>query len=475
MAADAARVQQLLLREATGKLSADEAEAVATLRRAGEFPDPMPQPGGAPPERITSETGVMGLVRQAAGALDPMGEMVVSRLSGERPRLEGAALAARTLPSLGVANPLAAGALSAIGETAAQGFEQEMGTREDFSPTGIGVAGALPLASAGVLRGGRALGRTATRTVPSLFQRAQSTAQEAVETTARQIGSRQPAGALFAEARGAAAERVPGTKIVKMLDELEFGVAKEPATEGLRAARTIIDRLREDVAAGGGSLSLQTLNQTRNELGELVARQGARTPEFKALYKSVLGALEDGAQQGGAGAATLKAALTEWKRDFGALRFKELAQQATRTGSVSGADTPMLSVAKLSKLVTDNRKELMGLVGDDGVRVIDAFVTRFRSLPPTHAATAANILVSAGLGGVGAVTGLGAGSPVLGAAIGLAAKEVLQNVWAVGANPAGLNRLMTGLAQATRGVVLMQQAGPVRVGPEAQAAARTGR
>lgn len=563
------RLSLLLEAERRG-LAIDETDRalLTEARRRGLVPgaSDAPADGG----------GVMDFVRQIGGVIDPVGEMVTSRLAGERPRLEGAAAVARVAPAVAIpaavatvpfAYPVAQGAASAVGEAAAQGFEREMGDRTGFSPLEIGVAGALPPAVAGVARTIRGLGRTAVRVVPSLFQKAQGRAAAAAddvaaqltpETTAEQLfrsargrapapkvaprepiaalpaigetsptaygptgryvareltgregvertleaasatargeGYREGAGMVVAQSQGpsvagrvmrratpetaatatrTARETVPAGRLTAIIDDLDETIPAEPGNAALQQVRTFMGKLQG--AVKDGKVDLDELMRQRLDLGREIARPGS-APELRALYghggkdaKGIIGALEEAAEKGGAGASAAREALTVFKRDLGVVKWKELVETAAPRKSISGVETPELNIAKLGKLVEKHADELTAQLGPEGMALIQGYLRKFSTLPPTHAYTAVNRLISVMGGGLGLGVGVSTGSIPIGLGAALL-PEVATNIYAVGRNPVWVNQLMSTLAQATRAGVtpMVAPPTPVRVGPEAR-------
>jgi len=91
----------------------------------------------------------------------------------------------RMAPGL-VPNPLLSAPLSAAGEAAAQIVEGE----PSIDPTQVALAAATPLAVAGSIRAARGGMRTATRAMPSLFERTQQRARVAGEEVVASLVAR---------------------------------------------------------------------------------------------------------------------------------------------------------------------------------------------------------------------------------------------------------------------------------------------
>jgi hypothetical protein len=383
------------------------------------------------------------------------------------------------LPIVAGGGPLVQAVAGMGGEVLSQGMEQTAGERTSFDPFQIGAAGAVPLVVSGAVRGVRALGRTATRTIPSVFQKAQGAAQEGAEGIAERLTPEVGAGQLFKAARGST-EAVPAGRITAILDDLDETIPKEPGNAALQQVRTFMGNLRG--AVKDGTVDLAELMRQRLDLGREIARGGS-APELRALYghggkdaKGIIGALEEAAEAGGAGASAAREALTVFKRDLGVMKWKEMVEQATRRTSISGVETPALNVAKLGNLVEKRAEELTAQLGPEGMALIRGFLSKSRTLPPTHAMTLGRSLIAAM---VGTGAGLGAGSIPIGLGAALV-PEIATNIFAVGRNPVWVNQLMAVLAQATRTAVMPLVASPerpfngprLRVGPAAQEAAR---
>ena len=392
-----------------------------------------------------------GIVRSGFGTM--------TALSPEQ-RVAHAARAARILPGVAAATPLLSGALSAGGETVAQAAEMGVGAREGFDPLQVGAAGVLPSVMAGVGRTARAIGRTATRLSPTLFRGAHEKALESIEGVAQALRSPEAAEGLFAAARGQGTAIVRGTNLRRVIGELDFKVPAEPASGALQTVRGHIRNVQV-LLGGGDEMTLKGMNQLRNDLrqtlmsGPAPQREGAR-----AIYGALLSDLEAAAatagrvpatfgqipaSMGGAqGANLLKGALTAFKRDLGATKFQQFAEESIREASLG--KTPALNIGRLSSKIRANHEELLKLVGDDGMRLVDKTVERLRGLPPETAYTVWNSMLAAASGGLG----LGAGG--VGGLVFAFVPELVKNGFAVGKNPATLNRTLTGLTQAARAI-----------------------
>jgi hypothetical protein len=350
------------------------------------------------------------------------------------------AAALRIAPGF-VPNPLIASPLSAAGEYAAQKVE---GSPEDL--TQVGIAAAVPPAAAAVTRFGRGLGRTATRMLPSLFEKAQG---KAAQAGAEMVESLRPGVDAAQLARGAEAAgedilSLPATKSVIR----NIRIPLDPANKAAEPVVKTIGNLKE--AMGKGSdVFLADLEAIRKDIGPLVGR-GSAEPRLKALYGAIIQDLEKAATSGSPGAAMARDAATAFKQELGASRVGELLEKASPIRTISGAETPALNIGSFAKSIRDNRESLTRHIGPDAMRFIDRFIHDFRSLPPDVAFNGWNrALLTLG----GSVTGAGTGAVlggVPGAILGALTPEVLTNMAKAGANPAALNQYMTTLVQAAR-------------------------
>jgi len=403
-------------------------------RRALKLMEGEEKPAPAWAEPSPQDLITQGIVRSGFGT--------TTALSPEQ-RVAHAARAARILPSMAAANPLLSGALSAGGETVAQAAELGVGTREGFDPLQVGAAGALPPVMAGIGRTARAVGRTATRLSPTLFRAAHEKALESVEGVAQALRSPEAAEGLFAAARAQGTSLVRGTNLRRVIGELDFKVPAEPASGGLQTVRGHIRNVQV-LLGGGDDITLKGMNQLRNDLREaLLSGPAAQREGARAIYGALLSDLEAASAAGGQGATLLKGALTAFKRDLGATKFQQLADESIREASLGKFQA--LNIGRLSQKIRANRAELAKLVGDDGMRLVDKTVERLRSLPPETAYTVWNMALGAASGGVFG------GGRVRGLAFAFV-PELVKNGFAVGKNPAMLNRTLTGLAQAGRAI-----------------------
>lgn len=354
------------------------------------------------------------------------------------------------------------------------------------------LSGGLPFLGAGVgrlLRGGE---RTATRMVPSRFEREQGKAAQAAGQMVEQMKPKAPASVL-ARAAGQASEEVIGTReVAKQVPssiltpqgtpamrtvtstvEMRPTIAV-PATEKLarglvlpaksanpqmESVRTTIENIK--AAADRGAIQVKDLEAIRQDIGPLVGRSGA-PPKLKALYGAMIQDLESAARTGEPSALLARASADSFKRELGAATLADLITKASPQRVISGATVPALNVATLNKLihVKETREALTKQLGPQALKVVDRFIHDFRALPPDVAFNGWNRMILT-LGGVGGGAGVGSvlgGIP--GAVIGALAPEVLTNMALVGRNPAALNALMTTLAAGTRGATVSAPAMP---------------
>ena len=405
----------------------------------GESPSPSFLQGLARAVVPTSGTPGMEMTgrRGAAGARMLTPEAQAGEAEAAR---RASAFLARMIPGLASANPFLSGPLSAGGEALGQLIEGG----EVSSPGAVAGAAAIPPVMAGVGRAARAIGRTATRLSPTLFRAAHEKALESIEGVAQALRSSEAAEGLFAAARSKGTQIVRGENLRRVIGELDFKVPAEPASGALATVRGHIRNVQV-LLGGGDEMTLKGMNQLRNDLrqtlmsGPAPQREGAR-----AIYGALLTDLEAAAARGGDGATLLKGALMAFKRDLGATKFRQFADESIRETSIG--KMPALNIGRLSAKVRANHEELLKLVGDDGMRLIDKSVERLRGLPPETAYTVWNSMLAAASGGLGLGSG-GAGGLVF-----AFVPELVKNGFAVGKNPAMLNRTLTGLSQAARAI-----------------------
>lgn len=345
----------------------------------------------------------------------------------------------RTAPGL-VPAPGASALLSAGGEAAAQFVESgEITDKEQ-----IGIAAAFPPGAAVVGRIARGLGRTAVRLVPSFFEKAQAAAREAGEALIRSLRPAEDVAQLSKAARAAGGDLIPSSNVQRIIGEIKLPAT--PANPRLEAVKTTIENLK-GVLTPEGKIRLDDLEAIRRDIGPLLQSKAAPS-ELRGLYGAIVKDLEETARAGGAGASLAREAATAFKRDLGAAKVAELFEKATQVRVVSGANVPALDVARLGKLLRDPKtnKQLTEQIGADGVKLVESFISKFRSLPPTTAYNAWTTMLAALGGGVGAVTG-GTATAV---GIGVISSEIIRNMALVGANPKALNQILTTVAQATR-------------------------
>jgi hypothetical protein len=312
----------------------------------------------------------------------------------------------------------------------------------------IGLAAAVPPGAAAAGRLARGLGRTAVRVVPSFFEKFQRRAQEAAEALVRGLRPAEDVAALSASARAAGADFIPAKNISRVLGEIRL--PSTPANPRLVQVKTTIENLQGAMRAG--SVRLDDLEAIRRDIGPLLQSNNAPA-ELRGIYGAIVTDLEKAAASGGVGASLARETARAFKQDLGAAKVAELFESATTRRVISGADVPALNVGRFGKLIHDpkTRKALETQLGPDALRTLDAFVHRFRSLPPDVAFNGWSRMIAA-LGGIagGGAAGMAAIGGPAGVVIVALTPEVVTNAALVGRNPAVLNRLMTTLLQGAR-------------------------
>lgn len=408
---------------------------------------------------------------------EPLGQ-VLTNPSSRAPAPPGNPLITslmRIIPSLAPSLPLAAG-LSGAGEMLAQKTEAP-----DQPINNAQVAGAItvPPAVAGIGRVARALGRTVTRMSPTLFQGAHQNALNAAGELSNSLSAESNPSQLF-QAAAKSDEPITATNLVQKLAQLRGEMPANPVSPELKTTNAHMANI--DAAMRGGNqaaapatrlahfpdgstfpvpvetgsapraaapsdpyLSLKDLLGLRRDVGLSIGR--GTTGETSALYGAMLRDLEGAAAAGGPGASMAQAALEAHKRNLGASKIADLVQQSTTTDSIGTAATPKLNISRLKNLVDKNSEDLTKWVGPDGMAQINQFIYDNRTLPPAHAASFANKLVSTIAGGIG----LGLGGPAgLGAAL---VPEIGANAFAVGKNPTLLNQILGAAGQSGRAAI----------------------
>lgn len=363
-----------------------------------EFPDSMtPEAIQAKAAELSRGRGgflndAMGIVRQAAGAVDPMGEMVTSGLRGERPALEGAAGTARFAAIPATANPLAQGAVAAGGEVMAQGFEQAMGDREGFDPGAAALAGSVPPAMAGVTKGAQAVAKRLPGAAATLHQMAKAS----LDRLSTIFGPTQSSDELYALVRqGNPHLAMPRLKAraSALLDEeklaeagLELtGVAKtasslgkrlETPPPGVNPGELPFDRAHLNLKRIGGKI-----RETRIEGGE---EHGA----WKALWKAGMDDLEAVAAAGAEGAPAvraLKQANAAARREYVS---EEIADIFTKGGLTSRPDIgPDAFQVNFGRIADGLRKgkhadDIKGVLTKDEFKMLEQAISDLAKVTP---------------------------------------------------------------------------------------------
>lgn len=195
-----------------------------------------PAPTQKPPEKgfvdraLTMAAGPLRFAsRVANAATDPL--IDVARVAQGEPIGQVWRLPARSLPGVNdrsnplvteplrlapslIPMPLVAGAASGAAEALAEKTEQP---DQPVSPARVAIAAVTPPAASGAVRLGRALGRTATRVVPSLFRAAHEQALGEAAQVGSELGSEVAPGQLFDAARQATPAPIPPRRPIAAL------------------------------------------------------------------------------------------------------------------------------------------------------------------------------------------------------------------------------------------------------------------
>jgi hypothetical protein len=196
---------------------AARAEIRANRRAARSSARPTAEPTAPPPQPA--------LVPSYSPAFDVRGRFGTPPMMQSREVAEGVEaaergalpFALRTAQGL-AANPLISAPPAAAGEAAAQYVEGG----EISSPGSVAAAAAIPPALATAGGAVRAMGRTATRLVPTLFQRSQgkalADAEEMVEGMRPKVNARQ----LWRSARAAGGDLIPSTNLQQTIAGIQI-------------------------------------------------------------------------------------------------------------------------------------------------------------------------------------------------------------------------------------------------------------
>ena len=385
---------------------------------------------------------------EGLAGLDP--ESVEAQIEAQKPLVAlglpiGGQLAGGALGTL-LGGPAGTFVGEASGGAIGEKLSQLLGASEP-SNVNVALAGAAPGVGRGVVRGARAVGRTATRLVPALFRGAQAKAFQAADELLATLKPSESAGRLFTAARAAGTEKLQAAPLISVLDDVAKSIGDDPVNPGLKLVGEYVDRFRGKIT--GGTIDLQDLMQLRLDLGRSLGTRGGAN-ELGALYGGAMESLKQAAKSGGKGAEFAQRALDVFKKDLGAIKFKAILEssQVKREAALGAGEA--LNIRALAKQVRNNREELGKLLGEGGLNLIDAFVDQYRSLPPEHALNYANSFMALIAGGAGI---LGTGAE--GVALGLV-PELIKNVFAVGKNPAAAARIAGIVAQAARVGVVQQ-------------------
>ena len=318
----------------------------------------------------------------------------------------------------------------------------------EYNPTALALA-TLPAVLAGGARAARAGGRMATRLSQPRFQAAHQGALQEADDLVR--GLTPDTQALYRQAQQAAqtAPPVPMGDTTRLLQELQQKQTLAPAySPASGAARDVVQQAAP--LGAGQPVALPTAVAHLEELNKAVSTRAPGADAAKLLSGSVVRDLEAAGAAGNQGASLARDAATAYKSKLGAEDFGAMVTKAAP--SLTGVG-PALNVANLEKAVRGN-KDLPRLLGPQGMQTVEAFIEKYRGLPPDHAAQFFPMLLSALSGsGAGTAAGYAAGGP-MGAAVGglagAAIPEYLRNLFYVGANPKALNRGLTLAGQAGR-------------------------
>jgi hypothetical protein len=386
--------------------------------------------GGAAKERL-------GEIGQLPGDMVQSVKNVGSALSDRNLPLR---LAPMTVPGLG---PMATSAANLGTEGLAQYQEGQ------FKPGQLAMA-ALPAFLAGGARAVRAGDRMLTRAIPSKFAAAQ---QEALGSAKDLTQSLTPdTRALYQQAGQAMPTSAPLdlAETGKTFGQLQAQHAAAPAlSSASEAERQLVSKLG---ALQQPNIPLTDADALMRELTKVITGREAAKGTAKLLQGSMVKDLERAGASGNQGADLMRQAAEGYKSGMGASRLEDMVTKASPP--LTGAE-PALNVRALGKSVR-NDKELPRLLGPNGMEQVQAFLEKYRGLPPDRMSTLATIAKGALGSGPGGYIGNAVGGPAgaaLGGVIGALGPEYLQNLAYVGSNPAGLNKGLTLTAQSLRALL----------------------
>lgn len=418
-------------------MSHDEITAAARRLSGESTGEAAPKPtflqalGGAAKERL-------GEVGQLPGDLMTSLKKVGATLGDKNLPLR---MAPMTVPGAG---PLATSAMNVGTEGLAQLNEGQ------FRPLPLALA-ALPAVLAGGARAARAGNRMATRMLPGKFAAAQNEAQGAAQDLVGQLTPDTQALYQQAEAAKGAAPPVDLTETGRVLSELRTQQRLAPAlSPESEAARAMVEKV---APLDAPTAPLSQLDAYMRELNTAIRSRAPAKKTAELLSGAAVRDVERAAGAGNQGADLLRQAADAYKSQMGATRLHDLVTK--HSPPLTGAG-PALNMRALEKGIGLD-KDLARLLGPEGMQQVQAYLERYRGLPPERMSTLATIgkgLLGSGSGGyLGNAIGGPAGAAIGGLA-GALGPEYLQNLMFVGRNPAGLNQGLTLAGQALRPTLL---------------------
>jgi len=378
-------------------------------------------PAAAPASQGGMLSDAMALLRQGAGVVDPMGEMVTSGMAGERPQLEGAAAAARFAAVPALTNPFAQGAVAAGGELMAQGFEQTMGTREGFDPTAAAVSGAIPP----VMAGAGAVLRAGARKLPGAGATLHQMAKDSLERLATIFGPTQSSDELYAIVRqsnpGVAMPRLK-TAAKGLLDEETLAEAGLELTGVAKTASALDRRLQPVTLPWAGQQpgemafdkAFLNLKRIGGKIRETRIAGGEEHGAWKTLWREGMKDLEAAAAAGAEAAPAvraLKQANAAARREY---VQEEIADIFTKGGLTSrpdiGPDAFAVNFGRIADALRKGKhaEDIKAVLSKDEYAGLLARVSELAkqtpNLPPPRGQFAGSAIR---IGQIGAATGTG--------------------------------------------------------------------
>ena len=390
-------------------------------------------------------------LQQWGGVVDPVGEYVSANLMKRRPQLDSAAWLARFAPTIISQTPVVGGALQGTGEFVSQTMEQAMGDREGYNPWSIGLAASIPTAARlGGITWGAA--KTGVSRLTGGTRRAQEAAQAGGEELVQSLRPAQEAGTYASVAEQHAGELVPTPATSKFIESQARGV-RQPVDPGASHVKQTIENIKDRLLPGrvgqpGGQVTLQDIEAVRKDMGGLFRSSPKDvSPDFEHLYGSIVTDLESAGAAGGAGAQAARDMATSFKQTRGADLVERAYKSATTQRDVGGEAVNQLNVGRFGQLIDKQRERLTQLLGDDAMKSIDAFVTKYRGLSPIQAYSMMNSINDA----IWATLGKGvAGVP--GMVLAPVAREFAKALPGAAAKSGGaVSRGVSGALEAARG------------------------